>query len=146
MTVVSKKKAPAKKRTASPEKLVEIQELAVKRGNLKVEANDLDEKIRDINEQIMDLLEAVHKSEYEFKVGKKTVKVQRIQSQPQPVLDEPRLRKKVGVSLWNKISTRRVDPNKMKAAIANGELKRTVVAECSITPDPNRPYVKVTGL
>jgi hypothetical protein len=135
-----------KRPTTKQAKAAEVEELVKRRQGLKVEQEDLSEQIASINEQLIDLLEDIGSKEYSFKVGKKTVKVQRVQSQPQPVLDEPRLRKKVGVTIWNKISTRRVDKNKLKAAIANGELKETVVAECSIQPDPNNPYVKVTGL
>jgi hypothetical protein len=54
------------------------------------------------------------------------------------VYDEAKLKKALGVTLWNKVSTRRLDERKLKAFIKSGEVDAIVVAQCS-NEEPGTP-------
>lgn len=57
--------------------------------------------------------------------------------------DEARLKKRLGASMWNKVSTRVLDEKKLGAYVKSGDIETSVVAE-SITEKPRKPYVRVT--
>ena len=57
--------------------------------------------------------------------------------------DEARLKKRLGASMWNKITTRVLDENKLGAYVKSGDIDTAAVAE-SITEKPRKPYVRVT--
>lgn len=58
------------------------------------------------------------------------------------VIDEPRLKKKVGAAMWDKITKKALDKEKLAAAIVVGDVDPNVVAEVS-EEVPNSPYVRV---
>lgn len=58
------------------------------------------------------------------------------------VLDEQKLKKRIGAALWNKVTTRVLDRKKLEAFIASQEIPATTVAACS-DEIPRAPFVKV---
>lgn len=56
--------------------------------------------------------------------------------------NEPSLQKRLGASLWNKITTRVLDKKKLLAYIASGEVDGAVVAACS-SETTGKPYVTI---
>jgi len=59
------------------------------------------------------------------------------------VLDEAKLKKRLGATLWNRITTRVLDRNKLEAFIKSGEIATSDVAACSDLI-PKTPFVKVS--
>lgn len=59
------------------------------------------------------------------------------------IIDEPRLKKTLGAKLFNKLTKRVLDKNKLEDAMASGEVNPLDVATCS-DEKHNRPYMKVT--
>lgn len=57
--------------------------------------------------------------------------------------NEDRLKKRLGATLWNKVTTRKLDEKKLAAYVKAGDIETSVVAE-AITETPRKPYVKVT--
>jgi len=57
-------------------------------------------------------------------------------------IDEERLKRAVGATKWQGITSRVLDRAKLEDAIAKGTIDPTLVAECS-QETPRRPYVKV---
>ena len=58
------------------------------------------------------------------------------------VINEQRLKKRLGQALWMKVTTRTLDKKKLDAFIASGEVDPTVVADCT-DEFPGKEYVKV---
>lgn len=59
------------------------------------------------------------------------------------VIDETKLQKKVGASIWNKITRKQLDKKLLESAVQSGAVKETDLADAS-TVTPNKPFVKVT--
>ena len=57
-------------------------------------------------------------------------------------IDEERLKRAVGATKWQGITSRVLDRAKLEDAIAKGVIDPTLVAECS-QETPRRPYVKI---
>jgi len=58
-------------------------------------------------------------------------------------MDETALKKKVGASVWNKISTSMLDRKKLDVAIQAGDVSETDVAASAVIKQ-RKPFVKVT--
>lgn len=59
------------------------------------------------------------------------------------VMDEERLRKSVGATIWNKITSRNLDKKLLEKAVSEGTVTAGTLAEVS-TEKPIKPYLKVT--
>lgn len=59
------------------------------------------------------------------------------------VLDEAKLKKRLGATLWNKITTRSLDKKKLDAFIKSGEIATSDVAACSDLI-PRTPHTRIT--
>lgn len=114
---------------------------------------DLKEKretVKTLNQEIKqeqdDLLDAMDKIGIDSRTIRtpdgKTFQATRIQA-TSIIIDEPKLKKRLGLALWNRVSTRTLDKKKLEAYIASGEVKASIVAECSIDKT-SAPFVKVT--
>lgn len=57
-------------------------------------------------------------------------------------VDEKRLKRKVGMSIWGQITSRVLDRKKLDAAVANGVVDPVDLADC-ITETPSKKFVKV---
>jgi len=58
-------------------------------------------------------------------------------------IDEGKLRKRLGARLWQRVSTRTLDRNKLEALVAAGDIDPRIVAECS-EENPKKPYIRIT--
>ena len=54
-----------------------------------------------------------------------------------------KLKKKLGATAFNKLTTRTLDMNKLEAAIAEGVIDPKTVSACS-TEEPKKPYIRIT--
>lgn len=57
--------------------------------------------------------------------------------------DDAKLKKRVGATIWNKITSRTLDKSLLEAAIKAGDVSDVDVASAS-TVRPRRPFVKIT--
>lgn len=57
--------------------------------------------------------------------------------------DDTKLKKRVGATIWNKITSRTLDKSLLEAAIKAGDVSDVDVASAS-TVRPRRPFVKIT--
>lgn len=65
--------------------------------------------------------------------------------EPQTVtIDEDALKKRLGATLWKKVTKTVLDKAKLEAAVSIGEIKQTTVAEVSTIKDI-KPSVRVSG-
>lgn len=60
------------------------------------------------------------------------------------IISEESLKKKIGATLWGKVTKQVLDKEKLEAHVATGAISATDVAACSETKE-NKPYVKVSG-
>jgi hypothetical protein len=58
-------------------------------------------------------------------------------------IDQERLKKALGATTWNKLTTASLDKKKLQDAMARGVVDPNVVAQCS-SPVKRKPYVKIT--
>lgn len=58
-------------------------------------------------------------------------------------IDEAKLKKNLGARLWQRVTTRTLDRNKLEALVAAGEIDPRIVARCS-TEEPKKPYIRIT--
>lgn len=106
-------------------------------------AKDVAEDVKALEAQIIQVLAEHEQDSFETKdANGKKVRAKVVQGS-HDVLDELRFKKKIGTQMWNKVTTRTVDKQKLKAYIASNEIKASTVAECS-TYIEHKPYVKVT--
>lgn len=59
------------------------------------------------------------------------------------IINEARLKRSVGSSVWNKITKRVLDKDRLEQKVASGEVEAAVVGECSDVLD-NKPYIRLT--
>jgi hypothetical protein len=58
-------------------------------------------------------------------------------------IDQERLKKALGATTWNKLTTASLDKKKLQDAMARGLVDPNVVAQCS-SPVKRKPYIKIT--
>lgn len=112
------------------------------REDLKDKIADLNDTLKDINTDLLIGLTDRGVSTHTFVRNGRRYKVTKVQGKSL-VIDEKKLRKRVGAAMWNRITTRTLDRKKLDAYVASGEVNTTVLAECSHEVDKT-PYVKVT--
>lgn len=60
------------------------------------------------------------------------------------VLDDEALKKTLGAKIWNKITKRVLDKEKLEAHIVTGEVDKHLVAQCTTEKD-SKPYIRLSG-
>lgn len=105
--------------------------------SLRTDKKRLDENIKEVQESLLTVMEACDIKQW--KVG--DLKASRVQASS-VVTDEGKLKSRLGVSLWTKVSTRRLDKKKLDAFIASGEIDPKDVAACS-TEKTNAPFIRI---
>lgn len=101
---------------------------------------ELEPLISEEQREAMDLMDAQGITSDKTADGLGFVKV----SPQQLVLIERQLKKRLGATVWNKITKRVLDRQALEAAIADGIVDPGVVAQCSEEVPKGRPYVRVT--
>lgn len=116
--------------------LAKMAELRNDRDNIDAEYVVLEAKAL----ELLDLLD-MKKSSTTLSDGS-SVSATRIQAE-RAVIDEARLKKRLGAFLWGKVTTQALDRKKLEQAVASGEVKAAAVADCTDL-FPNKPFVKIT--
>ncbi len=97
-----------------------------------------------LQQRIVATLDSLEVKTHEVEVkGGRSIKATRSQSN-RTVIDETGLKKSLGETLWNKVSSRVLDKKKLEAFIASGEVSATAVAKCS-TENEGKPYIRITA-
>lgn len=141
-TIVKKNVKKKSKPKPSPEDILKMDELAESIMTGRQEGRDISTRVSEAQAELIDMMDKFGMSTRTFKGSdghQHNVNKQQTIAQ---VIDQPKLKKKVGAKLWDKITTRSLDKKKMDAFIASGELDAAIVAQC-MTEKPSSPFVKV---
>lgn len=102
---------------------------------------ELDAEIKALQGEVLELMGDA-KTSRAVAIDGRELKVTRIQN-TSLLIDPESLKTKIGIPLWNKITTRVMDKKKLEAFVASGEISEIVVADCS-SESLGSPFVKVT--
>ena len=111
-------------------------------ADIKQKKGVLADREKKVQEDIVELLQKAKQTSTTVEAGGKRVQAALVAGSS-VVLDEDKLKNRLGAALWNKITTRALDRKKLDAFIASGEVKVTDVAACS-DERPKSPYIKIT--
>lgn len=119
------------------------QQLLLSLGDVKHEIAELQEQSKALEAELLDDLDEMDEKSLtvtttagEVLTGTK-VQGERVQ------INDTALKKKLGATMWNKVTERVLDKRKLEDQIAAGEVEVADVAAASTTAK-NKPYVKVT--
>lgn len=122
----------------------QINEDVMALDELRRKKEELEGYIDALQARIVSTLDSLEMKSIEVEVSAdRVVKATRAQSN-RTVIDEVGLKKSLGETLWNKVSSRVLDKKKLEAYIASGEVNATVVAKCS-TESEGKPYIRLTA-
>jgi hypothetical protein len=149
MTVTKKtppKRRPltkAKKKTVTPRlNVAKVHALAEELAGVRNEVSLLNDKAKELQADILaEMDRAKMKSHAWTDANNQKRSISRIQSTT-TIIDEPRLKKRLGAGLWNKITNRTLDKHKLDAYIKSGDIDVKIIAECSEDRTAS-PFVKV---
>lgn len=123
---------------------MQLNEDIIALDELRRQKEDLEGTIDALQQRIVAALDSIEVKSHEVEVnGGRTIKATRSQNN-RTVIDEIALKKAMGESLWNKVSSRVLDKKKLEAFIASGEVSATAVAKCS-TENEGKPYIRITA-
>lgn len=147
---VAKKKAPVRRGIdpnrprAKRDWLAEVEGEVFEIEDLRVQKSRIEATIKEKQQRILEAFEHVEQSSKTFTHSDgRRFTVTRVQGSS-VVIDEEKLKNRLGASMWNKITARVLDRKKLEAFIGSGEIPTTVVAACS-DEVPKAAYVKVTA-
>lgn len=119
-----------------------LDEVLIQLHDKRKTAKDLAEDISSLQDQAMPLLDQLGETKHVTTLPDGTkVRATKVEGH-RTVIDEAKLKRKIGLSMWNKVTSRFLDRKKLDAYIASGEIKASIVADCT-DEAPNKPYVKV---
>lgn len=138
-TSKQKKTLPLRKRrNDSPEE--NLRRIAA----LKRKAAEIAEQISERQDQLMSQMEELGVDSVDFKDDESDAHITgTIVRGTIVTMDEPALKKKLGATVWNKISTAMLDKKKLDVAIQNGSVSETDVAASAVIK-AKKPYIKVS--
>lgn len=122
--------------------LAALQEAIVNMRQNKDQIATLSEEVGKLEADAIALMKKMNRKSVSFQRGKRHYRGTLVAGS-RMILDEARLKKRVGLAIWRKITSLRIDQAKLEAAIANGTIKSAVVADCT-SEVPNKEYVRVT--
>ncbi len=120
------------------------QELAAHIENLRWQARQLGEEASDAQRELLVLMARDNDDSFKFTDPKTGSRFSVVRVSPKSlVIDELKLRKKVGAEMWRKISRSVLDRPKLDAALKGGSISPRTLAQVSTEKDGTE-YVKVT--
>jgi hypothetical protein len=131
---------PVKKTTVVQADNTELETAISNYVDLRTKIEDAEKTKKEIGHDILTMLERRKIDQYVGKAGKATA----VYPVSAGVLDPDRLMKRIGATMWNKITTRVLDHNKLEAFIKSGEISQRDVAACTSDPVEGTPHVRVT--
>lgn len=100
--------------------------------------DDADKECTKIRARLRDIMEELNEEAFDFPAGKVAYV-----APSSEVLDQEKLRARIGEAMWKRITTRVLDKNKLSAHIKSKEIDPKVVARCT-NEVPGTAYAKVT--
>jgi hypothetical protein len=125
----------------TPEQQEALDQKVTTLHDLRLEAKGLSQEIADLQADVLDMFKRHGLTEVVVKEGRKTVAKGVLVQAVTEVLNEPRLAKRLGSKVWAKVTTKRLDKDKLAQAIKDGIVQPNDVAACS-DPKPSSPYIK----
>ena len=118
----------------------ELLEMATLVARLKEEKAEVEERLKKVQHQLVLQMEAEGADVVKLPDGRTAVVV----SPERTVIDEVKLKKKLGARKYATIVKTTVDKDKLEAKVASGAIDMLDVAECA-TVVPSAKYIKVVG-
>lgn len=118
----------------------DIEAIGIKRSTIKT----LEDEVKAHQERVVEAFEHDPKGRksYTAERGGQKWGVSFVQGES-VVLDEAKLKKRLGAAMWSKITTRALDRKKLEAFIHSGEVSTADVAACSDLI-PKKPHTRVS--
>ena len=94
--------------------------------------------------EILDLMHTLEiTDDYTAKMGDDSIVSVKIVRGETVSIDENALKKSIGATLWNAITTRHLDKSLLDAHITRGDIKPMTLARASVAT-PKKPHIRVT--
>lgn len=139
-----RKKLPTRKSKPKSEWLREAQQDIERLADIKADQSRLSDEAGELQTRILVALDRAGQASTSFDgANGRRLQATRVQGSS-VLLDEEKLKKRLGAALWNKVTTRALDRKKLEALIGSGEVKTSDVAACS-DEKPKAPYIKITS-
>lgn len=132
----------ARTSTERGEIMADLDNNVVEYDKLKAEADDLADRIKTLQAGIIEGLDSIGATTHVVVVGDAKVQVTRVQNKSVKI-NEGRFRKAIGATVWNKVSSRKLDKAKLDAAIQNGVIAPIDVADAS-DETVGSPFIRMT--
>lgn len=111
--------------------------------DMRLEAKGLEEDIKSTQAELLDAFRRHGITTWQVKEGRKKIAGATFQQQTREVVNQPKLKKRLGSKLWNKVTRRMLDDKLLAQAIKDGEVSAADVAACSDTV-PNNPFIRTS--
>lgn len=132
----------ARTSTARTNALAQLDDDVIEFDALKAQASELADRIKELQGKVIDNMETLGIDSHVVENGDAKVQVTRVQN-TSTTLDETRFRKLIGTSVWNKVSSRKLDKAKLDDAIKNGVVAPIDVADAS-NEKTGSPFIRLT--
>jgi hypothetical protein len=110
----------------------------------KMFKKEAEQSISEVEPEVIRLLDAMEKNKYTAKLMDMGIEITATVVSPvSEVLDEARLRKALGADVFDKLTTKTLDQDKLKSAMLSGAIDPRIVAQCS-APVERKRYVRVS--
>lgn len=142
MPPVIKKRKPVLPLSASMDK---VEETIIEIADKRKQKDALESRIKEAQSELLDLLEQSGKGDpgekYSVDHQGRTLTAAVMQNTAR-VIDDEKLKRKVGPSIWRRITTLSFDKTKADSLVKTGEIDEVDYADCVIET-PGAKYVKV---
>lgn len=113
-------------------------------GNAKMNRDEADEEFQQAQEDLIKLMGTQKSKSGTFVWGGDIHEITAtIVAGERIITDEPALKKRLGASMWDRVTVKKLDKTKLEDAIAQGEVDATVVAACC-EAIPNKVFIRPT--
>lgn len=119
----------------------ELEHLAHEYAQVKAEMEALDERKRELQTRLVAVFRHRQRRRVQLDYGDESYATATLVEPSRVQVDEQRLKRALGAPTFTKVSTPRLDRDKLDQAIKTGDVDANVVAECSY--DTGSPYIKV---
>lgn len=108
---------------------------------LRAEKKELEAEIDEVQQEGIALLDKLDQKSITFELEGRTITGTKVEGSTLE-FDVAKLKKRLGTSLWNRVSTRTLDKAKLESLLAAGDIDPKIVAACS-DEKPKKPYIRV---
>lgn len=136
---------PPRIRRTAPLPLVDydrIDGLVVKLADLRQQEKVIKVDIKETQDDLVDEMNNVNKKTHITVASNKQHSVN-VQTNTSRTINEEKLKRKVGPSIWRKVTTLLLDRKKVDALVASGEIDPVDLADC-VDENESAPFIRIT--